>query len=110
MKGFEVIFIAPRSRRHDGQSVLDTIVELARGQDISRHTRRVDAGGVGVNGHTHSAHFFEATDEPEELMFVLDGGEADTLLRAVEEAGVEVFCVRRAIDYWQFGEDQHATG
>mgnify|MGYP001988907956 CR=1 FL=1 len=47
--------------------------------------------------------FFEATDEPQELMFVLDGGEADSLLRAVEDADIEVFCVRRAIDYWQLG-------
>ena len=105
MKGFEVIFIAPRSRRHEGEPVLDKIVALAHAQDITRHTLRDDAGGVGVNGHAHSAHFFEATDEPQELMFVLDGGEADKLMRAVEEAGMKVFCVRRQIDYWQFGED-----
>ncbi|ROO25245.1 hypothetical protein [Salinisphaera japonica] len=104
MKGFEVIFIAPRSRRHEGEPVLDKIVALAHAQDITRHTLRDDAGGVGVNGHAHSAHFFEATDEPQELMFVLDGGEADSLLRAVEDADIEVFCVRRAIDYWQLGE------
>ncbi|RJS91951.1 hypothetical protein [Salinisphaera sp. Q1T1-3] len=103
MKGFEVIFIAPRSRRHHGQSVLDAIVDIAQENDITRYTRRDDAGGVGANGHPHSAHFFEATDEPEELMFVLDGGETDVLLRAVEDAGVTAFCVRRAIDYWQFG-------
>lgn len=105
MKGFEVIFMAPRSRRHDGRPVLDAVAQLAKSQGITRMTRRDAVEGIGANGHTHSAHFFEQTDEPQELMFVLDGGEADKLMRAVEEAGMKVFCVRRQIDYWQFGED-----
>ncbi|AWN15974.1 DUF190 domain-containing protein [Salinisphaera sp. LB1] len=103
MKGFELIFIAPRSRRHNGEPVLDSIASLARSQGITRMTRRDDIEGVGANGHVHSAHFFEATDEPQELMFVLDGGETDKLIRAVEEAELPVFCMRRQIDYWQFG-------
>lgn len=104
MKGFEVIFMAPRSRKHDGKPVIDAVADLARAQGVTRMTRRVDAEGVGSNGHTHSAHFFELADEPEELMFVLDGGEADALIRAVEDKALPVFCVRRAIDYWRFGE------
>jgi len=103
MKGFEVIFIAPRSRGHGGMPVLDAIVSLARELGIERMTRRVDTEGLGASGHTHSAHFFELADEPEELMFVLDGGEADALIRAVEDSGMHVFCLRRAIDYWTFG-------
>jgi PII-like signaling protein len=103
MKGFEVIFIAPRSHRLHGKPVLDAIVALARKQGIKRYTRRFDTVGAGASGHTHSAHFFELADEPEELMFVLDGGQADALIRAVETAGAHVFCLRRGIDYWQFG-------
>lgn len=104
MKGFEVIFMAPRSRRHDGGPVLDAIVALAREQGIARSTRRIDVEGTGSSGHTHSAHFFEQADEPEELMFVLDGGEADALIRSVEDKEIPVFCLRRAVDYWQIGE------
>lgn len=103
MKGFELIFIAARSRRHNGRPVLDEVARLAGTLDIRRMTRRYDVSGVGADGHSHSAHFFELTDEPEELMFVLDGDKADRLLRAVEEAEPHVFCLRRPIDYWQFG-------
>ena len=108
MKGFEVLFIAPRSRRFDGEPVLDLIAALARDQGIERSTRRVDADGTGGSGHTHSAHFFEQADEPEELMFVVDGGAADKLIRAVEDREIPVFCLRRAIDYWRFGDDGQA--
>lgn len=104
MKGTEVIFIAPRSRRHQGRPVLDAVAELARHQGIRRFTRRLDAEGAGASGHRHSAHFFELTDEPEELMFVLDANAAETLIAAVADAGLPVFCIRRAIDYWQFGD------
>lgn len=104
MKGFEVIFIAPCSRMHEDRPVLDFITELARAQGIRRSTRRTDSEGIGTSGHMHAAHFFRKTDEPEELMFVLDGGEADTLIRTVEELSIPVFCLRRAIDYWRFGE------
>lgn len=102
MKGFELIFISPRSRRHNGKPVLDVIAGLARGRGIERMTRRIDAEGTGAHGQTHSAHFFELADEPEELMFVLDDDEADLLIHEVENNGIYVFCLRRTIEYWQF--------
>ncbi|MDA3922979.1 MAG: DUF190 domain-containing protein [Salinisphaera sp.] len=102
MQGFELVFIAPRSRRHHGTGVIDAIAKLARKQGIKRMTRRVDAEGTGAHGHTHSAHFFELADEPEELMFVLDRDEADQLVAAVRDNAMHVFCLRRQIEYWQF--------
>ncbi len=36
-----------------------------------------------TSGRTHSAHFFELVDEPEEVAFVLESGMADRLLEAV---------------------------
>ncbi|MES1956307.1 DUF190 domain-containing protein [Salinisphaera hydrothermalis] len=103
MKGLEVIFMAPRSRRHRGKPVLDSVAAIAKSHGIRRHTRRVDAEGAGASGHTHSAHFFELADEPEELMFVLEGDKAEELMRAVEAEALHVFCICRTIDYWEFG-------
>ena len=104
MKGFEMLFMAPRARRIDGKPVLDAVIDLAAAQGIERSTRRVDAEGIGSSGHMHSAHFFEQAYEPEEVMFVLDGGAADALMRGVEEKEIPVFVLRRAVDYWQFGD------
>lgn len=104
MKGFEVIFMAPRSSHYHGKPVLDAVVEIAKSHDIKRHTRRVDAEGTGASGHTHSAHFFELADEPEELMFVLDGEKADELMRAVKAEQLHVFCIRRTIEYWELSD------
>jgi len=105
MQGFELIFMAPRSHRHKRQMTLDAIVDLAKTHGIYRYTRRMDSESIGNGGHRHSAHFFELTDEPEELMFIVDGDQADELLAAVQEQNIKIFCVRRGIEFYHFGTD-----
>lgn len=103
MKGCELTFMAPRSRRHHGVPVLDAVVRIARELGVTRHTRRTDAESVGAGGQSHSAHFFELADEPEEVSFILPGGQGEQLVRAVGAAGLEVFCVRREVEFFQLG-------
>ncbi len=50
MKGYELTFMAPRSRRWRGESVLDAVVRLAKAQGVTRHTRRIDTESVGAGG------------------------------------------------------------
>lgn len=101
--GFEVIFMTPQSRRHKGDYVTDAVIEQAGKLGIKSVTKRSDMEGTGLSGHTHAAHFFELADQPVELMYVLDGDTADRLIRAVDEAGIYVFCVRRPVEYGQLG-------
>lgn len=103
--GFEVIFITPQSRRHGGQYVTDAVIEQAGKLGITRVTKRTDLQGTGFSGHTHAAHFFELADQPIELMYVLEGRAAERLIQAVADAGIPVFCVRRAVRFGQLGEE-----
>ncbi|MDX1803401.1 MAG: DUF190 domain-containing protein [Alcanivorax sp.] len=99
--GYEVIFIAPQNRRHHGKLVTDLVIEEAEKIDLHRVTKRSDLEGTGHSGHTHAAHFFELADQPIELIYLLDEASADALIKAVDAAGIPVFCVK-----WQaaFGE------
>ncbi|CAM5214220.1 PII-like signaling protein OS=Castellaniella defragrans OX=75697 GN=HNR28_000581 PE=3 SV=1 [Castellaniella defragrans] len=99
MKGYEITFMAPRSRRHHGELVLDAVLRIAKTLGINRHTRRTDTESVGENDRSHSAHFFELADEPEELTFMLEDGKSDELMHAVEAAGLQVFCIRQPVEY-----------
>jgi len=103
MKGYVITFMAPRSRRHHGEPVLDVVVRIAKACGIQRHTRRTDTESIGASGRTHSAHFFELVDEPEEVAFVLENGQTDVLLEAVKTEGLHVFCMRQAVEYFQLG-------
>ncbi|MFC3283440.1 DUF190 domain-containing protein [Litchfieldella rifensis] len=101
--GYEVIFMAPQSRRHKGKRATDAVVECARALGIRRMTRRLDVEGAGENGHLHSAHFFELDDQPVELMYVLEDDLAERLIDAVDQAGIPVFCLRRRVEYGHLG-------
>ena len=102
-QGWELIFMAPRSRRHAGEPVLDAVVGLAAAQGLTHYTRRTDTEGAGAGGRVHSAHFFDLADEPEELTFVATEPQAAALLAAVERAGLQVFALRRLVEYVQLG-------
>ena len=103
MNGFEVLFMAPEGRRHQGNQVLDRVISLASELGINRYTRRLDTEAQGQNGRTHSAHFFELADRPEEVMFVLDDHQCTELIDAVTASELPLFCLKRPIEYWQLG-------
>ncbi|MBZ9560420.1 MULTISPECIES: DUF190 domain-containing protein [unclassified Modicisalibacter] len=102
--GYELLFMAPESRRHAGEPVLDAVVEAARTLGITRYTRRADVMSAGENGHVHAAHFFELADRPSEVMFVLEPTLAERLIEAVDTAGIDVFCLRRPVEYGHLGD------
>lgn len=103
MTGYEVVFMAPESARHQGRPVVDAVIELAAAHGIGRYTRRRDETGVGHGERLHAAHFFELTDAPEEVEFVLEADGAASLIDAVDSAGIPVFCLKRAIEYYSLG-------
>ena len=105
-QGDEVIFMAPQSRRHHGKPVIDAVAACAKKLGITRMTQRMDSEGTGANGRTHSAHFFELADQPVELAFVLEKALAERLIEAVDEAGIDVFVLRRDVAYAQLGGER----
>lgn len=101
--GYEIIFIAPQNRRHHGKRVIDLVVEKARELGIQQFTKRMDSEGQGLNGQMHSAHFFELADQPVELVFVLDESLCTALIDAVKASGAHVFCIRKPVEFGEFG-------
>jgi len=99
--GYEVIFILPESRRHNGKRVYDLVVEMAIDLGITRMTKRSDAEGMGEDGKLHSAHFFDLADQPIELMYAMNESQAERFISAIEETGAPVFCICRPVYYGQ---------
>lgn len=105
MNGFEIICMAPASRRHKGELVLERILQIAKDLGINRYTRRANNESVGLDGRYHSVHFFELADEPEELSFILNEDQADGLLKRIAAENLPVFCLRRSLEFFYFGVD-----
>lgn len=102
--GYEVIFIVPESRRHDGKRVYDWIVETAKGLGIGRMTQRGDVEGTGADGKLHSAHFFDLADQSIELMYAMDEETAERFVTAVEATGAPLFCICRPVHFGQLND------
>ncbi len=101
--GYEIIFIAPQNRRYQGKRVVDLVVETARDMGIRQYTKRMNSEGLGQNGQIHSAHFFELADQPVEVVFVLSDSLGGRLIDAVEASGAHVFCIRKPVEFGEFG-------
>lgn len=106
MKGYEITFMAPRSRRNHGELAIDAVLRIAKSLGIERHTRRTNTESVGGNGRSHSAHFFELADEPEEVSFVLENGRSEELMNEIELEGLQVFCIRQPVEYFRINADE----
>jgi PII-like signaling protein len=102
--GYEIIFITPQNRRHQGKLVVDLIVETAQRLGIARVTKRADSEGTGAGGAVHSAHFFELADQPVEVVFILDAATGERLVAEVEQADIPVFCIRKQVEYGELGK------
>ena len=108
-KGYEILFMAPRSQRHHGKPMLDAVIAIAKAHGIHRYTRRANTESVGQDGRAHATHFFELADEPEVLLFVLGAHRSAELLDAVRDEALHVFCVRRAIEFGHLDEPDSET-
>ncbi|MDX1802376.1 MAG: DUF190 domain-containing protein [Marinobacter sp.] len=101
--GYEIIFIAPQNRRHEGTRVIELVIDKAHELGIRQYTKRMDSEGQGQHGKMHSAHFFELADQPVEVVFVLDERLGGQLMDAVEATGAHVFCIRKPVEFGEFG-------
>ncbi|WP_110673947.1 DUF190 domain-containing protein [Salinicola sp. RZ23] len=102
--GYEVTFIVPESRRHEGKRVVDLVTDTAEAHGITRMTWRRDVEGVGEDGRMHAAHFFELADQPVELIYALGEEAAERFIDAIEATGAPVFCLCRPVHFGQLNE------
>ena len=104
-KGYQLTFYTEQNRRHGHQSVVEWLLSTARHAGIHGATVVAAAEGVGHAGERHAARFFELADQPQQVIFAVTEGEAETLLAAVRHGGVPVFYTRCPIEFGMLGGD-----
>jgi PII-like signaling protein len=107
MKGYQLTFYTEQNRRHGRQSVVEWLLSIAQHAGIHGATVVAAAEGVGHAGERHAARFFELADQPQQVIFAVTEAEAETLLAAVRQGGVPVFCTRCPIEFGMLGGEAH---
>ena len=104
MKGYQITFFTILDHRHKGKSIGVWLVQLAREMGLRGATLFTGGEGFGRHRRLHSAHFFELTDQPVEVIMAVSEEEAKRLFDRLDEEGVHVFYVKTPVEFGMLGE------
>lgn len=104
MKGYQITFFTHQDRRHDHKPLAEWLLLAAKSLGLRGATIVPASEGFGRHHRIHSAHFFELTDQPQEIVMAVTDDEAERLFACLEAAGVQVFYVKTAVEFGVLGQ------
>lgn len=104
MNGYQITFFTQQDRRHHGKPLAEWLLQLARDLHLQGATLMPAAEGFGKTGRLHSAHFFELTDQPLEVVMVVTGDQAERLFARLHQEQVRLFYVKTPVEFGVLGE------
>ena len=104
MKGYQLSFLTVQGHRHGGKTVAEWLLNLAMEMGLRGATAIAGSEGFGKHGRIHSAHFFELSDQPIEVVMAATEEEADALLERIRKENVHVFYVKAPVEFGVIGE------
>lgn len=100
MKGYQLIFSTLQGRKHpQGKELSQWLIEEATTLGIHGATSIHASEGIGRDGKRHSAHFFELTDEPIEIIFNVTEEQCHTLFTFLKKENLGLFYTKTAIEF-----------
>lgn len=103
MQGFQITLFTGEGRRHGHQTMGAWLLETVRQLGIRGATLSVGTDGIGRDGRLHSAHFFELSDQPIEVMLVVTEDEWTRLAQALTAAQANVFFTKTPVEFGVLG-------
>ncbi|MBM7130554.1 DUF190 domain-containing protein [Dyella mobilis] len=92
--------------RHNGLLVSEWLLELAKHHQLGGGSVFRATAGFGRHGVLHHEAFFELADDlPEKIEFLLSEANAQTLLRLVREAGVDLVYAWSPVHFGILGKE-----
>lgn len=104
MQGYQITFFTQQDRRHHGRPVADWLVHLAREMGMRGATLIAASEGFGHRGRIHSAHFFELSDQPLEVVIAATQEESERLFERLRAEKIELFYVKSAVEFGTIGQ------
>lgn len=99
MHGYQLTFFTQQSRKHNGLPLGEWLLQEARKLGIKGATLTAAIQGFGHDGKLHSAHFFELSDQPIEIIMALSETDAKRIFARLHEEKINVFFVKTPIEY-----------
>lgn len=104
MHGYQLTFFTQQDRKHHGLPLAQWLLEEARNIGISGATLIQAAEGFGHDRKIRSAHFFELTDQPQEVTMAVSEADAARLFARLKDEGINIFFVKSPIEFGMTGD------
>lgn len=104
MKGYQITFFTQQDRQHNHKPLAEWLMLAAR--DIGIHGATIVSGSEGYGHHRriHSAHFFELSDQPQEVVMAVSEEESSRLFELLKAEGVHLFYIKTPVEFGMLGE------
>src|SRR5450631_251497 len=105
MNGYQITFFTHQDRRFKGMQIADWLHGLVR--ELGLRGASIHAGGESFarGGRVHSAHFFELSDQPIEVLIAVTSEEATRLFDRLKAEGVHLFYVKTPVEFGVLGHE-----
>jgi PII-like signaling protein len=103
MNGFQISFFTQQNRRHQGKPLADWLLHLAQEMKLRGATIIAGTEGFGHHGRIHSAHFFDLSDQPLEVLIAATAEESERLFARLRAEQVQLFYVKSAVEFGTLG-------
>ena len=104
MNGYQITFFTQQDRKHAGKPLSEWLIQLARQLGLRGATLLAAAEGFGHSGRMHSAHFFELTDQPQEVVMMVTEEQASALFARLQAEKVALFYAKTPVEFGVIGE------
>jgi PII-like signaling protein len=105
MIGYQISFFSNQDHKHHGKPVSEWILEQAQKMGVRGATLLNATEGFGRHGRIHSAHFFDLSDQPQEVVLAVTAEEADKLFEKINEQEIKVFYTKTKIEFGMLGNN-----
>ncbi|MBN1377932.1 MAG: DUF190 domain-containing protein [Gammaproteobacteria bacterium] len=103
MIGYQLSFFTNQDHRHHGKPVSEWLIEEARKLGIRGATLLNASEGYGQHRRIHSTHFFDLSDQPQEVVLAVTAEEADKLFEKINAEEIRVFYTKTKIEFGMLG-------
>ena len=105
MNGYQITFFTYQDRRHKGKPMGEWLLGLVN--ELGLRGASLHAGGESFSrgGRIHSAHFFELSDQPIEVLVAVTSEQSIRLFDRLRAENVHLFYVKTQVEFGVLGVD-----
>ncbi len=105
MQGYQITFFTQQDRQHNSVPLVQWLFAEAKRQGIRGATVSASLEGMGHDGMTHAAGWFDLADQPVQVTMIVTAEESDRLFASLQAERVKIFYMKAPVEFGFAGRD-----